>query len=177
MFLVKTLRKCEIPNQYKFINGNHYYAHQLIIDDEINWRFTEILLEGRVSLYHYDKNKELKYFVKVNDGEVIGLKCESYEIKRPYDASSSSWYKEAYLVEFAEYKEILEYLFQDNKLTVDQMPGIAYEEKSLKNITKRSTEVKIRNIDYNEVERKIRKALQESLAEELLIGPDVIEVV
>jgi hypothetical protein len=118
---------------YSFIGDKYYSSKNLLIKDRYRPVFTDVLLEGKINLYYYRKNKEIKYYLEREGGNLISLLNK--EVRIPIDSEVlHNQLNIAIYVEF--YKDTLYSVFSDCKKVQNQLDNVAYNQKSLINISK-----------------------------------------
>jgi hypothetical protein len=136
-------------NAYWFDADKKYKTNEVFKDDETTKVFTEVLLEGNVSLFHYWKNKEQAFYIQKKGDNLIGLLNKKVvlpisseglyglenNISRIPVVSESSYNKFNSSVYSEIYKDTLYSFFKDSKDLQNQTENVEYSAKSLINFT------------------------------------------
>jgi hypothetical protein len=119
---------------YKFINGKAYRAMEVFKNDKYQMAFVEVLIEGKVNLYHFWNRSVMNYFIEKENGKPIGLLNELYTVKKPAeDFFSRAEYK---TFQIETYKDSLDSLFKGCKDLEQKINDVEYEVKPLMQLTK-----------------------------------------
>ncbi len=120
---------------YQIAEGKYYAAKDVKVKGENKRVFTQVLLEGELSLYHQTKDKEYSYYLETENGELISLVNRDRDFR-----GQSDWIYKGYTTyndaKIPIYKDTLYDLFSDTKQVQDQVYNVRYNPKSLMHITK-----------------------------------------
>lgn len=133
-----------LPNElksYRFIDGKYYKSLQVIESDTQKTAFTEVLLESKVTLCKYWKNKEFRYYLLNEEGETIPL-------PDVYNTVTFSDYPGlSHRVEIDSYKDSLRAAFSACGKLAPNIKELEYTGKDLIDITKQY--IDCANSDHN----------------------------
>ncbi len=135
---------------YRFIGDKYYSSQEVFINNEYKYAFTDVLLEGKLNLYHYRKNSEMAYYLEKQDGSLVGLlnkrakvqfsSEELYGIQNPdkkIPANSERFGNQMNAEVYLDiYKDTLFFAFNESEKVRDQLDSITYTQKPLIKITK-----------------------------------------
>lgn len=128
------------PGQIKAyrMTDDKYYASKVIeIKDKPKAIFLEVVVKGKVDLYHHWKNKTMAYYIE-KDGNLIGLFNE-VGLLTPNSVDETILLYGAVrdvVVRNRVYLDSLKAVFKDSKQIVDRIEEVHYKEAELANITK-----------------------------------------
>ncbi len=119
---------------YKFMDGKAYRAMEVFQNDKYQQAFVEVLLEGKVNLYHFWNRSVMNYFIEKENGRPIGLLNELYTVEKP----SADFYTRAEYRTFQieTYKDSLESLFNGCKALEQKIEEVEYAVEPLMKLTK-----------------------------------------
>ena len=118
---------------YRFKNDKYYCSEKVLFKGTYKSVFLEVLLDGCLNLYYDWHNKSMSYYIKKDDGLVIGLINMELDIKtHDYGHLAFNNYDD---VKIAVYKDTLASVFRDSKKIKNQIFNIDYNSKSLLAIT------------------------------------------
>jgi hypothetical protein len=134
---------------YRFIGDKYYSSREFFFNDGYNYVFADVLLEGKLNLYYFRKNKELEYYLE-KDTCSIGLLNKKVVIpvssEGLYGLQNSEMYSQVYSEEFRNrtntsvyvdlYKDTLMSVFSDCRKIQQQVHNVEYNQKSMTKITK-----------------------------------------
>jgi hypothetical protein len=122
---------------YRFDEGNYYFTAGVIDHDEKMLSFTEVLVDGKIALLYYCKNNELSYYIRSEDGSVVGLpnKILTLRKKTPINVTASFQSSTGNFM-IASYKDSLEKIFKNCYAIIPKIKDVEYDAKSLINISK-----------------------------------------
>lgn len=115
---------------YLFLGDKYYSSEVIPIKKDSTPLFCDMLLVGKISLFYPRIGKDLPYFLKLENGELVELVNETIVYEKIVPGENN------YRFEMSLYKDTLYSLFKDSGITKKQIATLEYEEKSLKNITK-----------------------------------------
>lgn len=119
---------------YCLIGDKTYVAKQIFYKREYKYIFLDVLIGGKVNLYHDRRNKDLEYYLEKDDGILIGLEQKEVDIReKSLIAYESNKYDK---VVINAYKDSLRSVFSDCRKIQAQIPNIDYSTKAIVNITK-----------------------------------------
>jgi hypothetical protein len=96
--------------------------------------FTDVLLDGAVSLYFYRKDREMSYFIE-KDGELTTLINIDMSVQRRSEQGVYA-YSNPVGVTVPLYQDTLYALFQDSEEAMKQIRGTGYDHESLMDLTR-----------------------------------------
>jgi len=143
---------------YQFSDDKRYVSKNVLVKGVFRQCFIEVILEGKVNLYHHYKGKEYRYYIKKDSGEMIGLNNTKYLVGLP-DSGSFIPSRHEYGFEHSVYKNTLLTLYSDCPEVAEQVYTSEYNVKSLATITRayiNRTCTGERCIDYERDLRKIK---------------------
>jgi hypothetical protein len=126
-----------------------YHSTEIVFNNDTSVVFTNVLILGKINLYHYWKNKEMLYYIEKDPGILIGLLNKREVIP----VSSESLYgvmnskntvplfsdkfanQLKTTVDVAYYKDTLQYLFSDNQAVTERIDKLKYNTSSIMKIT------------------------------------------
>jgi hypothetical protein len=122
---------------YRFKNEKYYATKRVIIKGESRYVFVDVLIEGKINLYHYRKTKDMNYYIEKKDSNMIGLVHNLITV-RPKSKSPFNRvvYWNEYDLDYSPFLDTLYYVFRDCEKILNKIEGVEYDQKSLTNITK-----------------------------------------
>ncbi|MEX0598301.1 MAG: hypothetical protein WD512_17570 [Candidatus Paceibacterota bacterium] len=135
---------------FRFTGDKYYSSKEVLRNSEYRKVFTDVLLEGKVNLYHYWKNNEMSFYLERDTGNLIGLLNQRALIPIAYDSlyelSNSKSTTHPFSVKYSDrsntrvniefYKDTLYSVFSDSEKVKNLVDSVKYTQKSLINITK-----------------------------------------
>lgn len=115
---------------YLFLGDKYYSSEVIPYKKDSLALFCDMLLVGKISLFYPRIGKNLPYYLKLENGELVELvnKKITYEAVIPGENT--------YSFETNLYKDTLYFLFKGSGITKNQITTLEYNDKSLLNITK-----------------------------------------
>ena len=120
---------------YRFNDGKYYATKQIFKQGIPVFVFLDVLIEGKVNLYHYWGSRSSAFYIERNDN----LVCLSNEdiIVQPTTIDSDTHIPDSkFVIKSRAYRDSLKSVFRDSKIVKNQIPGIDYDLNSIQNITK-----------------------------------------
>ncbi len=119
---------------YRIENSKYYLSKDIVMDSVKKKIFLEYLVDGIVDLYYLKDRGNEYYFIEKdtllmqlsNDGSIVTVKGKGGQ-----GEFESNYFKNS-----NQYKRILQYLFQDSKETLAEIPNTAFDYRPLIKITK-----------------------------------------
>lgn len=131
--------KTFLPNEikgYQLHNGKYLYALSVLIKNDYQPRFTDVLIDGTYSIYFYRKNKNQMFYMGTPDNLIIGLSNESIKI----NTTSSGFNYQSIYAPSNFYKDSLFEAFKNWEPILKKLPSLEYTAKDITTITKEYTE-------------------------------------
>lgn len=119
---------------YRLINDKYYASKKIFIKGEIRDVFIDVLIEGKINLYHYWKTKNMVYYIEMKDSNMIGLVYK--EITLSKKSPNQLIYNLDYNLKYMPYKDTLLSVFSKSEKILNKIENVEYDQKSLTNITK-----------------------------------------
>lgn len=122
---------------YRMVDDKFYASKEIEIMDTPKPVFLEVVVGGKVNLYHYWKNKTLAFYIE-KDNKLVGLFNE-VGLLTPHSVDETILLYGAtrdVVVRNREYMDSLRAVFKDSKPIVDRIEEVHYKEAELANITK-----------------------------------------
>ena len=118
---------------YRFTGEKYYSSKEVSFDSTKMMVFVDVLLEGKINLYHHWKNGDLAFYMEKDSNELIGLLNKRVSVLVSPEKYANLLKSRENL---AIYKDTLVYLFSDSEIIKNQVDDIRYSRKSLLNVTK-----------------------------------------
>ncbi len=120
---------------YHIEDGSFYSAGDYFHKGELNRVFAEVLLDGNLTLSHYGKNKEMAYYLEMEEGFPVGLINKELNVDRKSDFGYYA-YSNTTEVKIPVYRDTLFSLFYDSKKIRNQVANVKYTQASMISISK-----------------------------------------
>lgn len=122
---------------YRMVNDKYYASKEIEIKDTLKAVFLEVVVRGKVNLYHYWKNKTLAFYIE-KDNNLVGLFNEVGLLTYNSVDETILLYGAVrdVVVRNREYLDSLRAVFKDSKPIVDRIEEVHYKETELANITR-----------------------------------------
>jgi len=135
---------------YRFIGGSYFVTQKMQDKSTYKSVFSEVLIDGKIKMYHYSRNNELAFYIDKGDGNLIGLLNKRTEVPIAADGlyaiqngihyvpiNSEKYDNQLNTAIYLDiYKDTLFSIFYESEKVRDQIDSIKYSEKSLMQITK-----------------------------------------
>lgn len=122
---------------YRFIDDKYYATKKVIVKGKPRYAFVDVLIDGKINLYHYRKTKDMNYYIEKKDSNMQGLAFNLITVrpksKSPFDRVV---YWNEYDLKYAPFLDTLAYVFRDSEKILNKLEEVEYDQKSLTNITK-----------------------------------------
>jgi hypothetical protein len=129
--------KPEDLKAYRFLDDKYYVSNSVFYKNDIREVFTEVLVKGSVELFSFNSNKKMNYYIRKEEGPLIGLSKEQIDVKPKYDVDNYQAYSDKFVtVEINIYRDSLRSLFGDNETVRSQVDNVNYNPESLISISK-----------------------------------------
>ena len=135
---------------YRFIGDKYYSTKEVLINSKYIPVFTDVLIEGKVNLYHHWRNEEMSFYLEKESGNPIGLLykkavipvssdslkglAKNEGISTSYSAKYSNQNHTSVNIEY--FKDTLRSIFANSDAALNQLETLKYKQKSMQNITR-----------------------------------------
>jgi hypothetical protein len=120
---------------YRFDGGKYYVSQKLITKGESKSVFTEVLLDGKISLYTDLSSLNMKYYLEMEDGTLTGLSNKNFRVQYQPDLDKLVYGKKYWLI-CKVFRDTLYSVFKASEKIQKQVDFVAYNHESLIKITK-----------------------------------------
>lgn len=121
---------------YRMLDDKYYVSKKVYVRGIYRNLFINVLLKGEVSLYHNWKNRDLAYYIEKKDSAMVGLINEEVMLRYKPEGNVEVLYSPTYILSNKIYRDSLRSVFSDSKKTLDRIPEVEYDPKSLTQITR-----------------------------------------
>jgi hypothetical protein len=118
---------------YRFESGNQFRAGRFSVKGLTKPLFAEVLVQGKISLLHSWGNKEMSYFIRKENGKLVGLMNKENQNKLLVSSAG----EQARFPRFISlYRDSLSSIFSDDSLIRNELEKVGYNRKDLIEITR-----------------------------------------
>lgn len=121
---------------YRMDDDKYYVSKQVEAIDQNKYVFIDVLIKGKVNLYHHRKSKNMAFYIQKEDGDLIGLANVEVPLHYKHEQNVATLYSPTYILHNKIFRDTLYSVFSDSEKILDRIEGVEYDQKSLSAITK-----------------------------------------
>lgn len=121
---------------YRMDDDKYYVSKQVEVKGQNKYVFIDVLIKGKVNLYHHRKSKNMAFYIQKDGGEMIGLANAEVPLHYKYDENVTTLYSPTYILHNKIFRDTLYSVFSDSETITDRIESVEYDPKSLTTITK-----------------------------------------